>query len=257
MMRRFTIALVAALFLVAPPGAEAAGWRWPVRGPVLTSYANDNARPYAGGMHRGIDIGAGVGTPVVAARAGTVMYAGALGAAGVVVAVRAGPYATSYLHLSEVSVSRGDRVAMGERLGAVGTTGRRSVREPHLHFGVRMAASDRYVDPLSLLPGLGGGERHVPAGPLVRRETRLVRHPAVAPAVARASVAVPDRGRPLVWGGVVLLVLVLFGSALVRANAALHERAAGMLQFCVREVRRGLPRACRACLARPGSRARP
>ena len=62
-------------------GAED-GWTWPVRGRVLTTYTNDNARPYAGGMHRGIDIAAAVGTPVVAARAGAVTFAGPLGSSG-------------------------------------------------------------------------------------------------------------------------------------------------------------------------------
>jgi hypothetical protein len=201
-----------------------------VRGPVLTMYANDNARPYAGGMHRGIDIAADVGTAVVAARSGTVTYAGALGSSGNVVAVRDGRYAVSYLHLGSVSVSRGDRVAAGARVGEVGTTGRRSVPEPHLHFGVRLARVDgHYVDPLSLLPGLGRNASPtvpVPAGPVPRTETAPVRHPVVATARPRLPVAMPDRGRPLVLGGLVLLALVLFGGVLVRANAAVNRRAA-------------------------------
>lgn len=212
-----------------------------MRGNVATVYENDNARPYAGGMHRGIDIAAGVGTPVVAARAGTVTYAGALGAAGNVVAVRSGPFVTSYLHLGRVAVTRRARVDAGARVGEVGTTGRRSVSEPHLHFGVRLATSDRYVDPLSLLPGFRRA-RTVPAGPVVRREVRLLRHPAVAPAVARAPAAAPDRGQPLVWGGVVLLALALFGGA-ARGQVSIR--------------RRGLRRAWRACPARPGSLAPP
>jgi hypothetical protein len=185
-------------------------------------------------MHRGIDIAADEGTTVVAARPGTVTYAGALGSVGNVVAVRTGRYAVSYLHLASVSVRRGQTVAKGTRVGAVGTTGRRSVREPHLHFGVRV--EERYVDPLSLLPG-PGGERPVPAGPVVRIKTRLVRHPVPAVASARVPVSEPDRGRPLVLGGLVLLALVLFGGLLIRANCALSahlarvaSRAAGSLK---------------------------
>ena len=106
-------AAVAGLLLVAPPAWGDDGWEWPVRGRVVTMYSNDNARPYTRGMHRGIDIAADRGAAVVAARAGTVTYAGPLGAAGTIVAVRAGRYATSYLHLGGVSVSRGDRVASG------------------------------------------------------------------------------------------------------------------------------------------------
>ena len=42
----------------------------------MTLYSNDDANPYAGGMHRGIDIAAPAGTAVVAARAGGATYAG-------------------------------------------------------------------------------------------------------------------------------------------------------------------------------------
>src|SRR5687767_9320041 len=121
----------AVVFPMAAPAPAAAvdGWVWPVEGPVLTHYSNDNARPYAGGMHRGIDIGADAGTAVVAARAGTVSHAGAVGTSGLTVAVRTadGQHVTSYLHLSEVAVKEGDAVAAGARVGAVGNSGRRSV----------------------------------------------------------------------------------------------------------------------------------
>jgi len=156
---RPSLAAVAAVLVglpaAAPPAQAEQGWTWPVRGRVLTAYVNDNARPYAGGMHRGIDIAAQEGTPVLAARAGTVTYAGALGLSGIVVAVRSDDerHVASYLHLAAESVSRGEHVLAGERIGATGTTGRRSVTEPHLHFGVRLAdVEDNYVDPLSLLP---------------------------------------------------------------------------------------------------------
>ena len=219
-------AAVAGLLLVAAPAWGDDGWTWPVRGRVVTMYANDDARPYAGGMHRGIDVAAHRGAQVVAARGGTVTYAGPLGAAGTVVAVHAGRYATSYLHLGDVSVLRGDRVASGARLGEVGTTGRRSVAEPHLHFGVRLAGVDnRYLDPLSLLPGSGGAQERfapVPAGPVARAEPRLVRHPVPAPVRARVPMTAPDHGLPLLWGGVMLLALLLFGRvkvSLVRRRA--------------------------------------
>ena len=246
-MRRSIIVAVCALLWTAPSAWAGGQWRWPVRGSVATVYENDNARPYAGGMHRGIDIAAHAGTPVVSARSGTVTYAGALGTAGNVVAVRDARYVTSYLHLASVSVSRGERIGMGSPVGVVGITGRRSVSEPHLHFGVRLA--DRYVDPLSLLPGFES-KRPVPAGPVVPRELRLVRHPAPAPAVTPVPVVAPDRGRPLVWGGVVLLALVLFGGAIARVNAAVNL-------FGWRASRRALRSASRACPSRPGSLAPP
>jgi hypothetical protein len=183
------ICAVTSMWTAGPGAAAAAGeWQWPVRGPVLTRYSNDDARPYAGGMHRGIDIGAAVGTPVVAARDGTVTFAGPLGSAGLTVAMRTsdGTYATSYLHLSSTAVERGETVAGGQRIGAVGTSGRRSVEQPHLHFGVRVGGSDHsYIDPLSLLPPLTPARSSPPPTPVV------------APVPIRAEPApVPIRTRP-------------------------------------------------------------
>ena len=125
-----------------------------MEGPVVTQYSNGDD-PYAGGQHRGIDVSAAAGTPVVAAADGSVRFAGALGSAGLTVSIRTSDelYDTSYLHLDSIDVRAGDRVAAGARIGSVGTTGRRSLAEPHLHFGVR-DAGDRfaYRDPLTLLP---------------------------------------------------------------------------------------------------------
>jgi murein DD-endopeptidase MepM/ murein hydrolase activator NlpD len=162
-------ALAALVALGVPPPAAAAveGWAWPVRGAVLTPYRN-GADPYAGGQHRGIDVAAPVGTVVVAAAAGTVRFAGVAGSSGLTVSIRTadGRLDTSYLHLSAASVRRGERVGRGDRLGAVGTSGRRSAAAPHLHFGVRDAGSrHRYRDPLEFLgPAPGPGAR-VPQAP--------------------------------------------------------------------------------------------
>ena len=51
------------------PGSRPPAWAWPVEGEVITPYRN-GADPYAGGQHRGIDIAAAAGTPVVAAAGG-------------------------------------------------------------------------------------------------------------------------------------------------------------------------------------------
>ena len=217
------------------------GWTWPVEGRVITPYSNDNSQPYAGGMHRGIDIAAPVGTPVRAAHGGEVTYAGPLGSAGLTVALRtADGYATSYLHLSAIAVARGQRVTTGERVGRVGATGERSAPEPHLHFGVRLAARDHfYVDPLSLLPVRPGAA----AGPAVRaifhatvparahRASAPVRHPVARPVPATHPHSSRDWGGALGLAGAALVFCALFGAAVLRrlrdANAAAGERLYG------------------------------
>src|SRR4051812_19214333 len=149
------IALTVGVCLLGPaPAQGSAGWVWPLRGHVITPYRN-GGDPYAAGQHRGIDIAGPVGAAVVAAREGTVRFAGTVGDSGLTVGVRTADqrYDTSYLHLSSIAVRRGQHVAAGQRLGAVGTTGRRSAARPHLHFGVRDAGSRHaYHDPLDFLP---------------------------------------------------------------------------------------------------------
>jgi hypothetical protein len=179
------------LLAAAPARGAAEEWRWPVSGRVITPYLNDNGRPYAGGMHRGIDIAAPVGTPVVAAHAGRVTYAGALGSSGLTVAIETADKrrVSSYLHLSEVAVKRGAFVSGGERIGAVGTTGTRSAAEPHLHFGVHLAGPDHfYIDPLELLPPLPGEARAPAAAPL-QAPAPARAHPAPVPVAARPAPA--------------------------------------------------------------------
>ena len=219
MRRGAAIAVFLAGFLVPAPSPAAQGWTWPVDGEVLTPYRN-GADPYAGGQHRGIDIAAAAGTAVRAAAAGTVTFSGTAGSSGLTVAVRTadGRYDTSYLHLSAASVKKGERVATGSRLGAVGTTGKRSAAAPHLHFGVREAGSRHaYRDPLTLLPPAPGSPpvREVPRGvpvpapapvratPRRERAPRRLRSPRPVPAGRRVRVPVqrplprPAPGRPL------------------------------------------------------------
>jgi Peptidase family M23 len=193
--RRARISLGAAGFfafvaLALPaPARAAAGWSWPVEGRVLTPYMHDSARPYAGGMHRGIDIAAPTGTAVRAAVAGEVTFAGVVGTSGLTISIRSsdGRYMTSYLHLERSDVARGTRVGGGDRIGASGTSGRSTVGEPHLHFGVRLAdrGEHDYIDPLSLLPSLGGSPERPAAAPVEAPAPARVQ-PAPVPVPARA-----------------------------------------------------------------------
>lgn len=105
-----------------------ARWRWPVAGGHLTQRY--------GGDHYALDIAADPGTPVVAARPGKVLFAGwRNNCGGYQVWVRQDDgLSTTYNHLSSVSVGAGQRVAGGQTVGRVGSSG--CVTGPHVHFEV-------------------------------------------------------------------------------------------------------------------------
>ena len=97
--------------------------------------------------HRGVDFAAPPGTPVRAAAAGRVTYAGWKGSYGRFVKIRhAGPYSTAYAHLRGIKsgLRVGSLVAQGETIGSVGSSG--TATGPHLHF--EMYKNGRFVDPL-------------------------------------------------------------------------------------------------------------
>lgn len=98
--------------------------------------------------HSGADYPAAVGTPVLAAADGTVVLAADHFFSGKSVFIDHGDglFSMSF-HLSAIDVRVGDRVRRGQRLGAVGATGR--VTGPHLHFGLRWRGAR--VDPALLL----------------------------------------------------------------------------------------------------------
>lgn len=120
-----------------------------LRGTVTSRYGS-RADPFTGdpSFHNGIDIAAPEGTPVRAARDGTVAEVGrgpVLGA--YVVITHPGGWQTVYGHLSSVAVAAGAKVALGALVGGVGSTGKAT--GPHLHFEVRRKGNA--VDPSPLL----------------------------------------------------------------------------------------------------------
>jgi murein DD-endopeptidase MepM/ murein hydrolase activator NlpD len=88
-------------------------------------------------MHQGIDIASPHGQPVYTPSDGTVVFAGTEGGYGKVLVLDHGyGVKTRYGHLSEIHVRAGDRVRRGDKIGAVGNTGRST--GPHLHYEVRV-----------------------------------------------------------------------------------------------------------------------
>jgi murein DD-endopeptidase MepM/ murein hydrolase activator NlpD len=121
---------------------SAAGFVWPVGGPVVSGFGWRWGR-----MHEGIDIGAGYGTPIVAAASGTVIHAGWMGGYGNLIIIdHGGGVATAYAHQTSFAVG-GGAVSQGQTIGYVGCTGH--CYGPHLHFEVRVNGAA--VDPLGYL----------------------------------------------------------------------------------------------------------
>lgn len=91
---------------------------------------------HGGSMHTGIDLPAPEGTPIPAAKAGVVIFAGERGGYGNAVELQhADGTTTLYAHASEVLVTRGQVVPEGAPVALVGQTGRST--GPHLHLEVR------------------------------------------------------------------------------------------------------------------------
>jgi peptidoglycan DL-endopeptidase CwlO len=127
-----------------PPTPSAAGFIWPVNGPITSPFG-----PRWGGFHPGIDIGVPEGTPIHAAAAGTVIYCSwEDGYGNLVVIDHHNGLATAYAHQSKIEVSCGQDVTQGQEIGLTGCTG--YCLGPHLHFEVRVDGNP--VDPLGYLP---------------------------------------------------------------------------------------------------------
>jgi murein DD-endopeptidase MepM/ murein hydrolase activator NlpD len=129
----------------------------PNRAPVLNvelgSPFGNRIDPITGhiAFHPGLDFAAPIGTDIYAAGGGRVRFAGFQSDLGNMVEIDHGNGLVSrYAHSSKLYVKEGDIVAPGQRIAAVGSTGRST--GPHVHFEI--LHEGRYVDPMQYLTGL-------------------------------------------------------------------------------------------------------
>jgi murein DD-endopeptidase MepM/ murein hydrolase activator NlpD len=131
-----------------PPAATGKGFIWPVRGRVISGFG----AKAKGLRNDGINIASRRGAPVVAAENGVVVYAGneLRGFGNLLLIKHSGGWVTAYAHTGKILVKRGARVAKGQKIATVGSTG--SVKNPQLHFEMRRGRVAR--DPQKYLRGV-------------------------------------------------------------------------------------------------------
>ncbi|WP_327373743.1 M23 family metallopeptidase [Streptomyces sp. NBC_01216] len=132
-----------------------ASFQLPVAGSYVSTGYKTGGALWSSGSHSGVDFHAASGTKVVSVGSGTVVEAGWGGAYGnnVVIRMHDGTY-TQYGHLAAISVSVGQAVTPGQRIGVSGSTGNST--GPHLHFEARTTAeygSD--INPIAYLRARG------------------------------------------------------------------------------------------------------
>ncbi len=123
---------------------------WPVKGKVIDGFG----RRRDGTHNDGVNVAVPVGTPVYAAEAGVVAYAGSeLKGYGNLILVRHdNGWVTAYAHNESILVKRGDKVARGQPIAKAGKTGQ--VDQPQVHFELRKGSKP--VDPVPYLAARNG-----------------------------------------------------------------------------------------------------
>lgn len=122
--------------------------RQPVLGHLTSSFGM-RFHPILGfsRMHQGVDFGAPMGAPIVAASDGVISFAGRHGGHGNYVRINhSGGIATGYAHMSRIIAKAGQRIRQGELIGYVGSTGLST--GPHLHY--EMYRNGKAINPTSM-----------------------------------------------------------------------------------------------------------
>jgi hypothetical protein len=150
---RRVVAIAGALCTVTLAGAGTGGaateapgtWQRPVDGAVARPF-DAPVGPYGAG-HRGVDFSVAPGSPVRAAGAGVVVFAGEIAGSAHVTVLHDDGLRTSYSFMRDVAVHVGGTVERGDVVGSAGGSGGGHDGSV-LHFGLRLG--DRYLDPMLL-----------------------------------------------------------------------------------------------------------
>src|SRR4051794_20984919 len=120
-MRRLLLGTAFLAALLLSPTASA--WTWPADGAVLRPFSLGDD-PYAAGQHRGIDVAGEAGASVRAAAGGTVTFVGTVAANGRSLTIlTVDGYSVTLTHLGSIAPRRGEVVAEGDAVGAIGPSG--------------------------------------------------------------------------------------------------------------------------------------
>ena len=126
------------------------GWITPCSYIAFTSPFGGRIHPISGvyKMHYGVDLANNTGTPIYAARSGTVTTASYNGSAGYYVSINHGDgFSSIYMHMTHYIVYAGQYVQQGQVIGYMGSTG--GSTGPHLHFGI--SYNGTYVNPANYI----------------------------------------------------------------------------------------------------------
>ncbi len=173
----------------------------------ITSFFGWRSHPITGDarMHSGTDIGAPMGTPVIAALAGRVLLSDFLGGYGMTIALEHsdGTQQTLYGHLSEIFVKPGEMIQQGAVIGRVGSSGNST--GPHLHFELRQLTDAGWMamdagqqlettmgDLANALKVVQPQQLALNANALKTGSLKTV-NPKIAPFVPSSSIEVPQR----------------------------------------------------------------
>ena len=147
---RAEVAMVKKARLVDAPRTDFLdGFRWPVKGRITGVYGSQrilNGQPRR--PHYGIDVAAPAGTKVLAPAAGvvTLTHPDMFFSGGTLILDHGHGLSSAFLHLSRILVEVGERVAQGQPIAEVGSTGRST--GPHLDWRINLF--DRRIDPMPL-----------------------------------------------------------------------------------------------------------